>query len=157
MAASDCTEVLFCVTLLALVVGKTVVILVEDGGRLVNIGRDVDGQDVVLIVRKGRLVEVLDIDVELEEGFGVVFVDGVFLVDVVVEAAVGRGEVDSLRVVVVVLVVGRVVVVVVVVLVVVVDGVRISFSVRGWSEVRLSVVLVYLSVMPLPVKNMTSF
>lgn len=156
MAASDCTEVLFCVTLLALVVGKTVVILVEDGGRLVNIGRDVDGQDVVLIVRKGRLVEVLDIDVELEEGFGVVFVDGVFLVDVVVEAAVGRGEVYSLRVVVVVLVVGRVVVVVVV-LVVVVDGVRISFSVRGWSEVRLSVVLVYLSVMPLPVKNMTSF
>lgn len=156
MAASDCTEVLFCVTLLALVVGKTVVILVEDGGRLVNIGRDVDGQDVVLIVRKGRLVEVLDIDVELEEGFGVVFVDGVFLVDVVVEAAVGRGEVDSLRVVVVVLVVGRVVVVVVV-LVVVVDGVRISFSVRGWSEMRLSVVLVYLSVMPLPVKNMTSF
>lgn len=156
MAASDCTEVLFCVTLLALVVGKTVVILVEDGGRLVNIGRDVDGQDVVLIVRKGRLVEVLDIDVELEEGFGVVFVDGVFLVDVVVEAAVGRGEVYSLRVVVVVLVVGRVVVVVEV-LVVVDDGVRISFSVRGWSEVRLSVVLVYLSVMPLPVKNMTSF
>lgn len=156
MAASDCTEVLFCVTLLALVVGKTVVILVEDGGRLVNIGRDVDGQDVVLIVRKGRLVEVLDIDVELEEGFGVVFVDGVFLVDVVVEAAVGRGEVYSLRVVVVVLVVGRVVVVVEV-LVVVEDGVRISFSVRGWSEVRLSVVLVYLSVMPLPVKNMTSF
>lgn len=156
MAASDCTEVLFCVTLLALVVGKTVVILVEDGGRLVNIGRDVDGQDVVLIVRKGRLVEVLDIDVKLEGGFGVVFVDGVFLVDVVVEAAVGRGEADSLRVVVVVLVVGRVVVVVVV-LVVVVDGVRISFSVRGWSEVRLSVVLVYLSVMPLPVKNMTSF
>lgn len=156
MAASDCTEVLFCVTLLGLVVGKTVVILVEDGGRLVNIGRDVDGQDVVLIVRKGRLVEVLDIDVELEEGFGVVFVDGVFLVDVVVEAAVGRGEVYSLRVVVVVLVVGRVVVVVEV-LVVVDDGVRISFSVRGWSEVRLSVVLVYLSVMPLPVKNMTSF